>query len=147
MLEITFQLANLLIFLLWIPLFIAPYAQFTQRLLQSIWLWIGAGSFYFMMILLFGSGIDWMKLAQPSLTGIASLFAQKEIAAIAWIHLIIFDLFVGRWIVLDAAKRKGFVSIFLLLCLMAGPLGLAAYLIFRRIRYGKVTLSDANAPM
>jgi hypothetical protein len=52
------------------------------------------------------------------------------------VHFLAFDLFVGRWVYLDARERglsPWLVSPVLVLVLMVGPLGLATYLGLRAV--------------
>lgn len=70
----------------------------------------------------------------PSLDRIAELLGRPEVALVAWVHFLAFDLFVGRWIYLDARERGvpwWVSSPVLFLTLMFGPLGLLSYLIAR----------------
>src|SRR3546814_15139339 len=67
------------------------------------------------------------------------LFDSPGGATMGWIHYLAFDLFTGMWIARDA-DQKGFSRAvqfpFLFLTLMAGPVGLFAWLIIpeRRAR-------------
>lgn len=49
-----------------------------------------------------------------------------------WTHYLAFDLFVGRWILEDAAERGTTARLPLLLTWMAGPAGLTLHLARRR---------------
>jgi hypothetical protein len=70
-------------------------------------------------------------VASPTLTGVRDLLGTDDGAAAAWAHMIAFDLFVGRWAWLDSRER-GVPSLVmapvLVLTILLGPLGLAAYL-------------------
>lgn len=72
-----------------------------------------------------------------SLAGVMKLFDAPGGAVLGWVHYLAFDLFVGIWIARDA-DQKGFGRIvqipFLFLTLMAGPVGLCAWLIVRERR-------------
>jgi hypothetical protein len=136
MIDKIFMATNTVIFFLWLIMIFAPYARFTKNFFNSIWLWISGGFLYISMILTYGSGIDWVSISRPTYEGITFLLSQPEVAAIAWIHLIIFDLFTGRWILMDLDKTNHhqFIHVpFMFLTLMAGPFGLASYLLYRRI--------------
>ncbi len=68
------------------------------------------------------------------LDDLAGLLGRPEIALVAWIHFLAFDLFVGRWIYRDGRERGvGAVPMaaVLLLTLVLGPLGLLLYLLLR----------------
>ncbi len=72
-----------------------------------------------------------------SIAGIRGLFASDGGIVIGWTHYLAFDLFVGLWIAKDA-DHKGFSRLvqlpFLLATLMAGPIGLFAWLVTREAR-------------
>jgi hypothetical protein len=64
------------------------------------------------------------------------LLAKPEIALVAWIHFLAFDLFVGRWIYRDGGERgigAGPMAAVLLLTFLLGPLGLLLYLLLRTL--------------
>jgi hypothetical protein len=68
------------------------------------------------------------------LDDLAALLARPDVALVAWIHLLAFDLFVGRWIYRDGHERGvglWLMAVVLILALVAGPLGLLAYLLLR----------------
>jgi hypothetical protein len=68
------------------------------------------------------------------LEDLAELLGRPEVALVAWIHFLVFDLFVGRWIYRDSRERGiGAVPMaaVLTLTLLLGPLGLLLYLLLR----------------
>ncbi|MFU8850254.1 ABA4-like family protein [Micromonospora sp. SL1-18] len=70
----------------------------------------------------------------PTLDGVRDLLATVDGAAAAWAHMIAFDLFVGRWAWLDSRERGVPALVMapvLVLMILLGPLGLAAYLTVR----------------
>ncbi|MFD2762791.1 ABA4-like family protein [Micromonospora eburnea] len=67
----------------------------------------------------------------PTLDGVRDLLGTADGAAAGWAHMIAFDLFVGRWAWLDSRERRVPALVMapvLLLTILLGPLGLAAYL-------------------
>ncbi|MEY4479585.1 MAG: hypothetical protein RLZZ267_263 [Bacillota bacterium] len=130
MIEPIFQFFNSFIILIWLLMFIRPYGKWTLAVLNSKWLWIFSGAIYATLLVGYSSKLDWMAMANPTYEGITQLFAVPEVAAIAWIHLLIFDLLAGRYIVLKGMAQKRFILPFLILTLMAGPLGFALYFIY-----------------
>jgi hypothetical protein len=72
-----------------------------------------------------------------SIAGIRGLFASDGGIVLGWTHYLAFDLFVGLWIARDA-DNKGFSRLvqlpFLFATLMAGPVGLFAWLVTREGR-------------
>ena len=76
-----------------------------------------------------------------SIAGIRALFASDAGIVIGWTHYLAFDLFVGLWIAKDA-DNKGFARWvqlpFLAATLLAGPIGLLAWLVTRERRARRV---------
>ncbi|MFI6262581.1 ABA4-like family protein [Micromonospora sp. NPDC051006] len=82
----------------------------------------------------------------PTLDGVRELLSSADGAAAAWAHLIAFDLFAGRWAWLDSRERAVPALIMapvLVLTILLGPLGLAAYL---GVRSGWPRPSVARTP-
>ncbi|MET7876187.1 ABA4-like family protein [Micromonospora profundi] len=70
-------------------------------------------------------------VAAPSLDEMRDLLGTSDGAAAGWAHMIAFDLFVGRWAWLDSREREVPALVMapvLVLTILLGPLGLAAYL-------------------
>lgn len=67
--------------------------------------------------------------------GLRAAFASRGTIVVAWTHFLAFDLFAGLWIARDTDQRGvGRLAQlpFLFATFMAGPIGLAAWLILRR---------------
>ncbi|MEV6811314.1 ABA4-like family protein [Micromonospora sp. NPDC051296] len=70
----------------------------------------------------------------PTLDGVRDLLGTADGTAAAWAHMIAFDLFVGRWAWLDSRERGVPALVMapaLVLTILLGPIGLAAYLAVR----------------
>lgn len=70
-----------------------------------------------------------------SVDGLKAAFAARGVIVLGWTHYLAFDLFVGLWIARDADTRRvrPLVQLpFLFTTLMAGPIGLFAWLLLRR---------------
>ena len=70
-----------------------------------------------------------------TIEGIAAIFTHPFGVLTAWVHYLVFDLFVGMWEARDARRRNmphWIVVPCLLLTFMAGPFGLLLYFIARR---------------
>jgi hypothetical protein len=61
----------------------------------------------------------------------AAAFARREVAATAWVHLLLADLFQASWVWADGAARRVPVAHSAALCFMAAPLGLLSHLATR----------------
>jgi hypothetical protein len=97
----------------------------------------------------------WSVYSSPSLVGLQTLLASPAGSAAIWAHLITFDLFVGRWIFLDARQRRIpalVTSPLLLFTVLVSPVGWAAYLILRHTvgwsaRPGTEVTAPASQPV
>jgi len=128
-----FELSNFAVLPFWALMILAPRARITARVLASPWVVLGPIALYAGVVL---PGIAEILplVARPELGPIAALLGQPTGATAAWAHFLAFDLFVGRFILLDARERAlpGLVlSGVLLLTLLLGPLGLGSYLLLR----------------
>ncbi|MES2902572.1 MAG: ABA4-like family protein [Pseudomonadota bacterium] len=139
-----FSLTNAVAMIGWLILAVLP----RRPLALSAVLYLGVGLLclaYFLLIAGSLSGfIDSGRLPgtpEPnlldySIAGLRPLFMSDGGIVIGWTHYLAFDLFVGLWIARDAdAKRVGRLAQlpFLFLTLMAGPIGLLAWLGIRGI--------------
>jgi hypothetical protein len=64
-----------------------------------------------------------------------------------WIHYLVFDLFIGAWIVRDAKRQSinhWITAPFLFATLMIGPAGLMSYLLLRLALKRTVTLTETG---
>ena len=124
-----FEITGLFVLPLWLVMILAPRAQRTARLLGSPLVVFAPVAVYALLVL-----PDLPTLlpvvAQPKLDEVMRLFQNPAFATAGWAHYLAFDLWVGRFIVLDARERDlpgPLLSLILLLTLLLGPLGLAAY--------------------
>jgi len=129
--EQIFSIANLIALIGWILLAVAPRWFVTRKVVLS-----GAiplllsGAYLVLIVLFFGraeGGFD-------SLPNVMKLFTDEWTVLAAWIHYLVFDMFVGIWEVRDAQK-KGIAHWFVIPCLfltfMLGPIGFLLYSILR----------------
>ena len=68
-------------------------------------------------------------LSNPQLADIARFFTDETAAATGWIHFLVMDLFVGRWIYWEGQKTGIWTIHSLALCLFAGPMGLLSHIL------------------
>lgn len=127
--ELLFNGANLFVLPFWAVMIILPRWSVTQRVMASP-LPFGALALLYLYFFIqsFGAGSP-EDFANPTLEGIARLFSQEAIAATGWVHYLVMDLFVGRWIYFQGVEKKIITTHSLTLCLFAGPLGLLSHLI------------------
>ncbi len=141
----VFSLSNLLVLPFWCLMIMLPRWRVTQRLMNSPMVVLGPVLLYAALVLPNVANIL-PAIVQPSVAGVRVLLSNELGATAAWAHFLAFDLFVGRWIFLDAKQRgvsPWLVSPLLLLTLLLGPLGFLAYLVVR-IPLGNNVVSAAN---
>ncbi|NET39011.1 MAG: DUF4281 domain-containing protein, partial [Cyanothece sp. SIO1E1] len=68
------------------------------------------------------------SFANPQLADLARLFADEQVTATGWVHFLVMDLFVGRWIYWQGQTTGVWTVHSLVLCLFAGPLGLLSHI-------------------
>ena len=133
--EHVFSLSGLTVMPWWGLMVFAPGWRWTRRLLVSPLVLLAPALLYAALVLPAIATI-FPAVARPELAGIAALLGSPNGATIAWVHFLAFDLFVGRWIYLDARARGlawWLTSPLLFLTLMLGPLGLVSYLALRAV--------------
>ena len=129
-----FTFVHVIAFAGWVLLLLGPRGQRTAAII----LYFGVGLLCLAYAVMFATelrsiiGGDFL-----SIEGIRSLFAGDAGIVIGWTHYLAFDLFIGQWIAKDA-DHKGFSRIaqapILILTLLAGPIGLLAWLLVRERR-------------
>jgi hypothetical protein len=133
-LELIFTGANLFVLPFWALMVIAPGWSITRRLMDSYLPYVALASLYvFLFVTLDSSVLEAFSDPQLSLEVLAGMFAVPHVTATGWVHFLVMDLFVGRWIYLQGQAEGIFTRHSLALCLFAGPLGLLVHFITRAI--------------
>jgi len=119
----------------WALMILLPRWRWTERIIGSPAIVVPVLVIY--AILVIPALPDLLPVVtRPTLGGLREALGTANGAAAAWAHMIAFDLFIGRWIWIDANNRKighWRVAPTLLLTILFGPLGLGVHLIDRRI--------------
>ena len=128
-----FNVANLFVLPFWALMILLPNWKVTRRVMESYLPFVALAGLY---LYLFVSSItpeNAQALSNPQLADIARFFGEETAAATGWIHFLVMDLFVGRWIYWEG-QRTGIWTIHsIALCLFAGPLGLLSHILTRWI--------------
>ena len=140
-----FTLTNLVAFAGWAMLAFLPRSRIVNSFIMYACVGLLCLVYAAMFAALFGGLADPARVTgapEPNLSnytveGIRALFMSDGGIVLGWTHYLAFDLFVGLWIARDA-DAKGFSRLvqlpILFLTLMAGPIGLLLWLIFRERR-------------
>jgi hypothetical protein len=124
-----FNGANLFVLPFWALMILLPNWSVTRWVMGSYLPFVTLAGVY---LYLFVSSItpeNAQALANPQLADIAQFFADETAAATGWIHFLVMDLFVGRWIYWEGQKTGVWTIHSLALCLFAGPLGLLSHIL------------------
>jgi hypothetical protein len=117
----------------WALMILLPGWSWTRRIITSPLIVLPVVLIYAVLVIpAFGEVLP--AVANPTLGGVRELLGSANGAAAGWAHMIAFDLFVGRWIWLDARDRGVphlVLAPVLVLTILLGPLGLAGYLAVR----------------
>ena len=121
-----------------------PNWSLTRKIMGSLIPFGVLASFYIYLFVTSISPENAAALSSPQLTDIARAFADKNVMATGWVHYLVMDLFVGRWIYWEGQKSGVWTLHSLILCLFAGPIGLLSHLVTVLIRDRFFTPSQAN---
>lgn len=124
-----FDFANIFVLPFWLLMIFLPKWSITQKVMESYLPFVALAGLY---IYLFSGSItpeSAEALANPQLADIAQFFSTERIAATGWVHFLVFDLFVGRWIYWQGQKTGVLTIHSLSLCLFAGPIGLLSHIL------------------
>lgn len=144
-LDFLFDSANLFVLPFWLLMIGLPNWQFTRKIMDSLLPFVLLAGLY---VYLFVNSVDpdsAQSFANPTLTDLAQLFADERVTATGWIHFLVMDLFVGRWIYWEGQHNGTWTRHSLILCLFAGPIGLLSHILTRWIQQGLAARSDSSS--
>jgi len=138
----VFSICNLIILFGWLLLFIVPKWKYTQAIILNGLLVVFAIVYAFLLFQDIG------KFSLDSFSTLAKLkvlFQSDEAVAAGWVHYLVFDLFVGTYVVrksLQIGLSRLVYSCILPFVFMCGPIG---YLIFVIVKIIKTqSLNEPN---
>ncbi len=138
----VFSLTNGLATIGWALLLFTPNWHVTRKVLFSL-LIPGLLCLAYLFAVLSYPGVSGMDFS--TLDSVATMFNQREMVLIGWIHYLAFDLFVGLWICANARKhgiKHLYIVVPLIFTFMLGPIGLIAYLVLRGIVQRDLSVSN-----
>ena len=149
-----FNVANLFVLPFWALMIVLPKWKVTQRVMESYLPFVPLAAVYLYLFVNSITPENAQALSNPQLPDIARFFADQKAAATGWIHFLVMDLFVGRYIYLQGQKTGIWTIHSLVLCLFAGPLGLLSHIFtdwisqrfFRRGEGEVMAVAEKSAP-
>jgi hypothetical protein len=124
-----FNLANLFVLPFWTLMILLPNWGITKKVMESYLPFIALIALYIYFISGAINSESAQALANPQLADIARFFADEQAAATGWVHFLVMDLFVGRWIYQQGQQTGVWTVHSLILCLFAGPVGLLSHIL------------------
>lgn len=130
--ETAFQLMNVSVLPIWASWIAAPRSRVARRLAANAGIPLLLCGLYAGLLSALvlqgggGGGLDFAGLR----AGLASPLGFLA----GWAHWLAFDLFVGAWVVRESGRLSVEPRPYLVLVLLAGPLGLGAFLVRRVVR-------------
>ncbi len=138
--DTLFLLINYGILAPWALLVFAPRWSVTHHITSSAPLPVALGLLYIVVF-----AVAPTPATGGDLASIQAFLGSPWGATIMWIHAVVFDLFVGAWILRDA-QRRSLPHLAIVPCLgltlFAGPAGLVAYLALRLARRRTTSLRE-----
>lgn len=120
--------ANLFVLPFWALMILLPNWNVTRRVMASYLPFVALAGVYLYLFISSITPENAQALSNPQLADIARFFADEKAAATGWIHFLVMDLFVGRWIYWQGQQTGIWTIHSLALCLFAGPLGLLSHI-------------------
>lgn len=124
-----FNVANLFVLPFWALMILLPNWQVTRRIMGTYLPFVPLAVAYLYLFISSITPENAQALSNPQLADIARFFADETAAATGWIHFLVMDLFVGRWIYWQGQQTGIWTIHSLALCLFAGPLGLLSHIL------------------
>jgi hypothetical protein len=124
-----FDGANLFVLPFWTLIVFLPNWTVTRQVISSPLPFIALAGVYVYLLVVAITPESAQALANPKLADIARFFADEGAAAVGWVHFLVMDLFVGRWIYLEGQRTGVFTVHSLVFCLFFGPIGLLSHLL------------------
>lgn len=146
-LNLLFSLANLYVIPLWMIMIFLPQWGLTQRIMKSYLPFIPLILLYIYLFAISLNPESAAVLSNPRLEDLSSIFSQNPVAFAAWVHFLVVDLFLGRYIYWQGQNENILTTHSLILCLFAGPIGLLSHILTRYIQFSlvpKVNTSDGK---
>lgn len=129
--EAVFQILNLAVVPWWGIFLLAPRSRLAKRAASHAGVFLALGLVYGVLLA--------AALATPAQGGLGYDGLRSALAAplgflAGWTHFLVFDLFVGAWLLREALRIGVEPRPYLLFTLLAGPIGLAGFLVRRWLR-------------
>ena len=128
-LDLIFNGANLFVLPFWFLIIFLPKWGITKKVISSFIPFAVLAALYIYLFVISITPENAAALSNPKLADIARFFADERAAATGWIHFLVLDLFLGRYVYLEGQRTGVWTTHSLILCLFAGPMGLLSHIL------------------
>ena len=133
--DLLFTIAGAYVVPFWIGMIVLPNWSITRKVMKSWLLFIPLFVFYAYYFVASFDLESFIALAVPQLEDFVSILSQDGPAGSTWVHILLMDLFVGRWIYWEGQKKQIFTTHSLILCPLVGPIGLLSHYLTKLFFY------------
>ena len=140
-----FNIANVFVLPFWTLMILLPNWGVTRRIMQSFIPFVVLAGLYLYFFISAITPESAQALSNPQLADIAKFFADEKAAATGWVHFLVMDLFVGRWIYTEGQRTGIWTTHSILLCLFAGPLGLLSHILTSWVSQRFISPNESEA--
>jgi hypothetical protein len=123
-----FNVANVFVLPFWALMILLPNWKITRKVMESYLPFVVLAGAYLYLFVTSITPENAAALSNPQLADIARFFSNETAAATGWIHFLVMDLFVGRWIYWEGQKTGIWTIHSIALSLFAGPLGVLSHI-------------------
>lgn len=125
-----------------------PNWAWSRRILSSFLPFVGLALLYVGLLIASLTPESAQAMSNPQLAEIAHFFSEESAAATGWVHFLVMDLFIGRWIYWEGQRTGMWTIHSLVLCLFAGPLGLLSHILTAALweRFFSQSPSEVSSP-
>jgi hypothetical protein len=128
-LELLFNFANVYVLPFWAMVILFPNWNITKKIMGSYIPFLPLIGLYIYYLIATITPESAAALANPKLADIAGFFSDPGAAGAGWVHFLVMDLFIGRWIYWQGQEKQIWTKHSLILCLFFGPVGLLSHII------------------
>mmetsp|Transcript_13827 Transcript_13827/g.35529 ORF Transcript_13827/g.35529 Transcript_13827/m.35529 type:complete len:256 (-) Transcript_13827:71-838(-) len=135
----VFSIATVLVMPVYTMMLAAPKSKLTKLMVAPPALFVIFAALYISMLpqvaqipnLLHGLFVQGTTM--PQVTALGELFLHESVVTLAWVHLLMLDLFQARYVLLDGIKNNLPTAHSVVLSFMFGPTGLLSHLVTRHV--------------
>lgn len=129
--DLAFRLLNLVVLPWWVVFLVAPRSKLAARLASHGAIFLALAATYTVLLT---AAIAGGPAGGFDYEGIRAALSAPIGFLAGWTHYLVFDLFVGAWLLRESRRIDVEPRPYLFFTLMAGPIGLGSFLLRRWLR-------------